>query len=120
MKSKKALPNNIDEYIACFPKDVQAVLQQVRNTVKKAAPDAEETISYAMPAFKLYGKPLIYFAAFKNHIGFYPLPEGIKAFGKELAGYKTSKGAIQFPLSKPVPLNLITKITRFRMKQNKT
>ncbi|TAN13208.1 MAG: hypothetical protein EPN37_14100 [Chitinophagaceae bacterium] len=120
MKSKKALPNNIDEYIAGFPEDVRAVLQQVRNTVKKAAPDAEETISYAMPAFKLYGKPLVYFAAFKNHIGFYPLPEGIKTFGKELAGYKTSKGAIQFPLSKPIPLNLITKITKFRMKENKT
>lgn len=120
MKSKNTPPHNIDEYIACFPEDIQAVLQQIRNTVKKVAPYAEETISYAMPAFKLSGKPLVYFAAFKNHIGFYPLPQGIKTFGKELAGFKTSKGAIQFPLNKPIPLNLITKITKFRMKQNKT
>jgi len=110
-------PNNIDEYIAGFPKDVQKILEQIRTTVKQAAPEAEETISYAMPAFKLQGN-LVYFAAFKNHIGFYALPTGNEAFKKELSTYKTGKGSIQFPLDKPMPLDLVTRIVKFRIKEN--
>jgi uncharacterized protein YdhG (YjbR/CyaY superfamily) len=120
MENKKAVPRNIDEYIAGFPQEVRSKLEQVRAAVKKASPDAGEKISYAMPAFMLQGKPLVYFAAFKNHIGFYPLPQGIKAFEEELAGYKTSKGAVQFPLNKPVPVGLIIKIVKFRMKHIRT
>lgn len=112
----KTVAHHIDEYISYFPEEVQKMLEQIRNTIKQTAPEAEETISYAMPAFRFHGKVLVYFASFKNHIGFYPLPQGIKAFEKDIAGYKTSKGAIQFPLNKPVPINLITKIVKFRMK----
>lgn len=119
MESKNAKARNIDDYISGFPQDVQSILQQIRSIIKNSAPDAEEKISYGMPAFTLHGRPLVYFAAFKNHIGFYPLPQGIKAFEKELAGYKTSKGAVQFPLDKPVPVSLITNIVKFRMKQGK-
>ena len=119
MESKNAKARNIDDYISGFPQDVQSILQQIRSIVKSSAPDAEEKISYGMPAFTLHGRPLVYFAAFKNHIGFYPLPQGIKAFEKELADYKTSKGAVQFPLNKPVPVSLITNIVKFRMKQGK-
>ncbi len=111
-------PNNINEYIAGFPKDIQEVLEQIRATIKKAAPDAEETISYAMPTFTLNKAYLVYFAAFKNHIGFYALPSGNEAFKKELSQYKTGKGSIQFPLDKPMPLNLITKIVKFRIKES--
>ena len=103
-------PNNIDEYIASFPKDIQNNLKQIRATVKKAAPEAEESISYGMPAFKTNGKPLVYFAAFKNHIGFYATPTGHSEFAKEFSNYKQGKGSVQFPLGKPMPLNLITKI----------
>jgi len=110
-------PKNIDEYIMGFPVEVQKTLEQVRKTIKKAAPDAEETISYAMPAFKFYGM-LVYFAAFKNHIGFYALPSGNEAFQKELSGYKTGRGSIQFPLDKPLPLKLITQIVKFRVYEN--
>jgi uncharacterized protein YdhG (YjbR/CyaY superfamily) len=110
-------PTDIDAYIAGFPLDVQEKLQQVRATVKKAAPTAEETISYGLPAFKLNG-PLVYFAAFKAHIGFYALPSGNEAFIKELSKYKMGKGSIQFPLQEPMPLALISKIVRFRVKEN--
>ena len=110
-------PSTIDDYIAGFPKDVQKALQQVRETIQKAAPKAEETISYAMPAFKQNGN-LVYFAAWKEHIGFYATPTGNSAFKKDLAGYKTSKGAIQFPLDKPMPVQLITKLVKFRVKEN--
>ena len=110
-------PANIDEYIAGFPKDVQKALQQVRETIQKAAPNADETISYAMPAFKQNGN-LVYFAAWKEHIGFYATPTGNSAFKKDLVGYKTSKGAIQFPLDKPMPVQLITKLVKFRVKEN--
>ena len=110
-------PASIDEYIAGFPKDVQKALQQVRETIQKAAPKAEEAISYAMPAFKQDGN-LVYFAAWKEHIGFYATPTGNDAFKKDLAGYKTSKGAIQFPLDEPMPLQLIAKIVKFRVKEN--
>jgi uncharacterized protein YdhG (YjbR/CyaY superfamily) len=112
-------PNNIDGYIAGFPKDTQKILEQIRATIKKAAPDAEETISYAMPTFTLKGRYLVYFAAYKNHIGFYPVPAGNKAFEKDFSSYKTSgKGTVQFPLNKPMPLDLITKIVKFRVKEN--
>ena len=111
-------PANIDDYIAGFPKDVQKALQQVRETIQKAAPKAEETISYAMPAFKQNGN-LVYFAAWKEHIGFYATPTGNSAFKKDLAGYKTSKGAIQFPLDKKLPLTLVSKIVKFRVKEQK-
>lgn len=111
-----AKTNTIDEYIAGFPENVQEILQQIRMTIRKAAPDAVEAISYAMPTFKLNGN-LIHFAAFKNHIGLYPAPQGIEAFEKELSVYKGAKGSVQFPLDQPMPLALITKITKFRVKQ---
>ena len=111
-------PKNIDEYIASFPKDVQLLLQQVRATIQKVAPDAEETISYAIPTFKLNGKNLVHFAGFKNHIGFYPAPTGMEAFKKDFSRYKTGKGSVQFPVDEPLPLALITRIVKFRMQEN--
>jgi uncharacterized protein YdhG (YjbR/CyaY superfamily) len=110
-------PKNIDEYIAGFPIEIQEILEQIRQTIKKAAPNAEEKISYAIPTFTLNGN-LVHFAAFKNHIGFYALPSGNEAFQKELSIYKSGKGSIQFPLDKPIPLDLITKIVTFRVKEN--
>lgn len=113
---KNLKPKNIDEYIETFPEDIQSVLRQIRDTVKKTAPAAEETISYNMPAFKMK-KVLVYFAAYKNHIGFYALPSGNKAFQKELSKYKTGKGSIQFPLNEKIPFGLIKKIVEFRIKE---
>ncbi len=110
-------PSNIDEYIAGFPKEVQAILEQVRATIRKVAPDAEEAISYGIPTFKLQKTNLVHFAGFKNHVGFYPTPTGSEAFKEELSGYKTGKGSVQFPLDKPMPLDLITRITQFRIEQ---
>ena len=110
-------PETIDAYIAGFPTGIQKILQQVRVTIKKAAPQAAETIKYAMPTFTLNGN-LVHFAAFKNHIGFYPAPMGIEAFKKELSVYKGAKGSVQFPLDQPMPLALITKIVAFRVTQN--
>jgi len=111
-------PANIDEYISAFPKDIQKLLQQIRNTIKKAAPKAEECISYGMPAFALNGKKLVYFAGYKNHIGFYATPTGHKAFKEDLSVYKQGKGSVQLPLDQPMPLKLITQIVQFRLKQN--
>lgn len=108
---------DVDSYIVAFPKEVQANLKLLRQTIKKLAPKAEEGISYGMPGYKL-GGPLVYFAAFKEHIGFYPTPTGVKAFEKDLSKYKTSKGAVQFPLTEKIPLALVTKIIKFRIKQN--
>ncbi len=108
--------NNIDEYILQFPNDVQVLLEKVRATIKKAAPDAEEKISYQIPTFTLNGN-LVHFAAFKHHIGFYPGAAGIKEFEDALSSYKSAKGSVQFPLDKPMPLGLITKIVKFRVKQ---
>ena len=108
---------NIDEYIRGFPKEIQNLLKEMKSTIQKAAPDAEEAIKYAMPTFVLNGN-LVHFAAYKNHIGFYPAPSGIDAFKKELSVYKGGKGTVQFPLDKPLPLNLITKIVKFRIEQN--
>jgi uncharacterized protein YdhG (YjbR/CyaY superfamily) len=107
----------VDEYIATFPKNVQAVLQEVRLAIKEAAPEAKEAISYQMPAFKLNGI-LVWFAAHKNHIGFYPRVSAIEAFKKELSGYEVSKGTVKFPLDKPIPLDLVKKIVKFRVKEN--
>ena len=111
-------PNNTDEYIAGFPKTTQKVLKQIRVTIKKAAPQAEETISYGIPTFTLNDRYLIYFAGFKNHISLYPAPRGNETFKKELSGYKGGKGTVQFPLDKPMPLNLITRIVKFKLKEN--
>ena len=108
---------NIDEYIAAFPKDIQEILESLRETIRKAAPEAEETMSYQMPAFKFHGM-LVYFAMHKNHIGFYPTPSGIEAFKKELAAYEGAKGSIKFPIEKTLPLGLITEIVKFRVKEN--
>lgn len=110
-------PKNIDEYIAGFPADVQLILEQVRATVKAAAPAAAETIKYAMPTFTLNGN-LVYFAAFKNHVGFYPTPTGVAEFKQDLAPYRQGKGSVQFPLDQPMPLRLIAKIVKFRAKSN--
>lgn len=107
-------PNNIDEYIAIFPGDVQAILEQIRAAIKAVAPQATEAISYGMPAFKLNGI-LVWFAAYSKHIGFYPHSTGILAFKKELSGYKGGKGSVQFPIDKPVPLDLISEIVKFRL-----
>ena len=109
-------PKSIDEYIEAFPKEIRSILQQIRETIKKAAPEADETISYNMPAFKMK-KVLVYFAAYKNHIGFYALPTGNKAFQKELCKYKTGKGSIQFSLNEKIPFELIKKIVEFRVKE---
>ena len=119
MKTKHATPKSIDEYIAGFPQDVRAVLERVRTTIRKAAPSAEEKISYQIPTFTLKGN-LVYFAAFKKHIGFYPVPTGIEAFKKELSPYKQAKGSVQFPLDKPIPYDLIGQIVKLRVKGNLT
>jgi uncharacterized protein YdhG (YjbR/CyaY superfamily) len=111
-------PSNIDEYISGFPENVQHMLQQIRTAIQKEVPAAKETISYGMPAFNLNGSYLIYFAAYKNHISIYPAPTD-KTFEKDFAAYKTSgKGTIQFLLNKPLPLDLITKIVKYRVKEN--
>ena len=114
---KRVLAKTIDEYIAAFPKHVQEILEKIRVTIRKAAPEAEETINYAIPTFTLKSN-LVHFAAFKNHIGFYPAPSGIEAFRKELSVYEGAKGSVQFPIEKPLPLGLITKIVKFRVKEN--
>jgi uncharacterized protein YdhG (YjbR/CyaY superfamily) len=117
MKNEPQAPQTIDEYIAGFPEEVQTILQKVRMTIREAAPGAEETIKYQMPTFTLKGN-LVYFAGFKNHIGFYPIPTGIEKFKKELSVYKQGKGSVQFPLDRPVPYDLIRKIVKFRVKEN--
>src|SRR2546429_8875026 len=118
MDSNKNRLRTIDEYIETFPKEVQPILEKVRQTIRKAAPNAVETISYQMPTFKLNGKGLVYFAAFKNHIGFYPIPSGIEAFEEELSQYKLGKGSVQFPIDKPIPYDLVRRIVRFRAREN--
>jgi|SRR5687767_14632394 len=118
MKTKQKGPKTIDEYIAGFPKDVQEILEKLRVTIRKAAPDAEETISYAIPTFTLKGKYLIYFAGYKKHIGVYPVPAGGAELNEELSVYQTGKGTLQFPLDKPIPYDLISKIVKLRVKEN--
>lgn len=111
-------PNSFDEYILDFPVEVQDLLNQVRSTIRQAAPEAEESMSYGMPAYKTYGKPLVYFAGFKNHIGFYATPTGHEEFAKELSKYKQGKGSVQFPIDQPMPLRLIAQIVEFRVIEN--
>jgi uncharacterized protein YdhG (YjbR/CyaY superfamily) len=117
MENKKAGYVSIDEYIANFPKDVQLVLEKLRATIRKAAPDAEETINYQIPTFTLKGN-LVHFAAFKTHIGFYPTPTGMEKFKSELSAYEGAKGSVKFPLNKPIPYGLIGRIVKFRVKEN--
>lgn len=108
---------DINEYISAFPDEVKAVLEQIRETIQQAAPGAKEAIRYGMPTFVLNGN-LVHFAAYKNHIGFYPAPSGIDEFIEELAVYRTGKGTIQFPVNQPIPFNLIKKVVEFRVKEN--
>ena len=107
----------IDEYINTFPDDVRTILNELRQTIKEVAPEAEETINYQIPTITLHGN-LVHFAAFKNHIGFYPAPSGMEAFKKELSAYKGAKGSVQFPVDQPLPLPLIRKIVEYRVKEN--
>ena len=117
MESNKNTVNSIDEYIAKFPEEVQRILIELRAVIKESAPDAEERISYKMPTFALKGN-LVHFAAYKNHIGFYPTPNGIQAFKKELSIYEGAKGSIKFPIDRSLPLELISKIVKFRVTEN--
>jgi uncharacterized protein YdhG (YjbR/CyaY superfamily) len=116
MDSKTAAVS-IDDYIKTFPPDVQAVLEKLRQTIKSAAPEATEAISYQMPTFKLRGKNLVHFAAWKSHVGFYPTPSGTATFNRELEPYKVSKGSARFPRDKPIPYSLVSKIVAFRVKE---
>ncbi len=118
MEYKGSAPKNIDDYIAGCPVEVRDRLQTLRRTIHEVAPEAEEAISYQMPAFKLNGN-LVYFAAFQNHIGFYPIPTGIEKFKKELSVFKQGRGSVQFPNDQPLPLALIRNIVAFRVKENK-
>ena len=117
METNKSTPQNTDEYIANFPKDIQEILQELWATIREAAPDAEEVISYQMPTFRLKGN-LVHFAAYKNHIGFYPTPSGIENFKKEISVYEGAKGSVKFPIDQPLPLDLISNIVRFRVTEN--
>jgi len=109
----------MDEYISQFPQNVRGILEQLRKVIRESAPEAEETINYGIPTFRLNGN-LVHFAAFKNHIGFYPTPSAVVAFKKELTPFKQAKGSIQFPLDKPIPFDLVKKIVKFRVKENKS
>ena len=115
-KSKKKF-KTIDEYIDSFPKKVQDILEKLRQVIGKSAPKAEETISYQIPTFKLNGN-LVHFAAYKNHIGFYPTPSGIEAFKNELSPYEVAKGSVKFPIDKPIPFDLVRNIVEYRVKEN--
>lgn len=117
MKIPKEPPKSIDEYIAGFPENIQGILQEIRSTIKSAAPDAEEAIKYGIPTFVLGGSNLVHFGGFNKHIGFYPAPSGIEAFKDLLSAYKIAKGSIQFPLNKPIPYSLISEIVVFRVKE---
>lgn len=112
--------NEIDQYISKFPEEVQQQLQKVRAIIKTIAPEAIEQLAYGMPGYKTHGKPLVYFAGYKNHIGFYATPSGHEAFQNDLSKYKQGKGSVQFPLNQPLPFDLIEKIVRFRVKENST
>lgn len=117
MEGKKTEYHNVDEYIASFPTNVQQILRELRTAIKMAAPEAEEKISYQMPTFALYGN-LVHFAAYKNHIGFYPTPSAIEAFKSELTSYKSAKGSVQFPIDESLPLELISRIVKYRVEEN--
>lgn len=117
MEENKPNFKTIDEYILQFPPEIQETLKTLRKVIKDAAPDAEEKISYQMPTFSFYGN-LVHFAAFKNHIGFYPAPSGVSAFKHKLSEYKVTKGTVQFPIAKPLPYELINEIVKFRVAEN--
>lgn len=117
MEGNKITSESIDEYILKFPPEIQEILRKLRKVIKESVPDAEEKISYGMPTFVLHGN-LVHFAAFKNHIGFYPTPSGVDAFKDELSEYKGAKGSIQFPIKKPLPYELISKIVKLRVAEN--
>lgn len=121
MNTTPNLPATIDEYIAAFPEEQQARLKEFRTFIKKLIPESTETIAYQMPTFDMYGKHLVYFAGFKNHLGFYPFPSGISEFKDEAEklGFTTSKGTIQFPHDKPIPWELVEKIVKFRVDENR-
>jgi len=118
MEPKKSGFTSIDEYIAAFPEETQKILEALRAVIKAAVPEAKEKISYQMPTFDLNGN-LVHFAAFKNHIGFYPTPSGIEAFKQELSGYTGAKGSVQFPINQPLPLDLIRRIVEYRVAENR-
>ena len=115
MTPDQSKPTNVDGYIAAFPKETQLLLAAMRNTIREAAPEAREVISYQMPTYQLKGN-LVHFAGYKNHIGFYPGSVAIAAFQKEISSYKSAKGSVQFPINKPLPLDLVTQIVKFRVK----
>ena len=117
MRADQTTAKTIDQYIAGFPPDVQEILQKVRATIRKAAPEAEEAIKYGIPTFTLKGN-LVHFGAYKKHIGFYPAPTGLEEFKEELSAYEGSKGTVRFPLDKPIPFDLISKIVKFRVQEN--
>ena len=118
MEKAKVVPETVDQYIAAFPADVKKRMQQLRKTIKAGAPKADELISYQMPGYKYFGM-LVYFAGYKNHIGFYPGAGGVLEFYKELSSFKSAKGSVQFPHDRPIPYDIISKIVKFRVKQNK-
>ncbi|HKY53045.1 MAG TPA: DUF1801 domain-containing protein [Anaerolineales bacterium] len=118
MKSKKAAFSSMNEYIASFPEDIQKILEELRATIKAAAPDAKETISYNIPTFTLNGRYLIYFAGWKNHISIYPIPTGTEALNKQISKYVEGKGTLKFPIDQPLPLKLITKIVKLKVAEN--
>jgi uncharacterized protein YdhG (YjbR/CyaY superfamily) len=117
MEGNKVSINSIDDYISQFPTEIQIILEEVRKVIKESASEAREKISYQMPTFEFHGN-LVHFAAYKNHIGFYPTPSGIGAFKEELSKYKGAKGSVQFPLDKPIPYDLISEIVKFRVAEN--
>lgn len=118
MQNQRRGFQTVDEYIATFPDEIQAILQSLRTTIRAAAPEAEERISYQIPTFALNGN-LVHFAVLKHHIGFYPTPSGIDAFPQELAKYRSTKGAVQFPINQPLPLDVISKVVKFRVAENR-
>ncbi len=117
MRTTQTPPRTIDDYIAGFPDDVQEILEKIRMRIRKAAPGAEETVRYGLPTFRLEGN-LVHFGAWKEHVGFYPTPTGIEKFEKELSVYERAKGSVQFPLARPIPFALISRIVKFRVKEN--
>ena len=117
VEAMSSIPKDVDEYIAAFPSDVRDLLERMRSTIRRAAPHAEERISYGIPTFALKGN-LVHFAAFKRHIGFFPGPSGVTKFKQELSAYKGAKGSVQFPFGKPIPLGLVSRIVKFRVREN--
>lgn len=120
MRTDRTTAGSIDEYIAGFPEHTRKILEKIRRTIRKAAPNAEETISYKIPTFTLDGRPLIYFAAYPKHVALYPAPRGSEDFNEELSDYEGGKGTVRFPLDEPVPYDLIRRIVKFRMKESLT